>query len=387
MRVLHIIEGDGGGAVTHVLTQASRMSRREVFSSVAFVIAGTSVGEAEKLKVDYRLFLKKLPLFDFTLLPKLIGHVKRNKIDIIHSHTIRGNFYARLTKFFRRRSLIALTTVHSYKIDELKAKDGVGFKDRLLCRREICTFPLVDHFICVSSKIRDMLLRHGIEARRTTVIENGVDLPDLSQAQKSRREIREEFSVGGEDVLIGIIGRLVALKNHDVFLQAARKVSDAAPNVRFLVIGDGPLFEPLKDAARDLGIQDRVTFTGWRNDVARIIPALDIYSLCSRTEGLNMTVLEAMAFRKPVVGTDISGINDLVVPGESGLLVAPGDASSLTEGLLRLVSNAGDRGRMGQRGRELIEERYTVDRMIDRTLVLYKKLKTAADGACAPRKG
>jgi glycosyltransferase involved in cell wall biosynthesis len=167
-----------------------------------------------------------------------------------------------------------------------------------------------------------------------------------------------------------------------LLIKAAKRLSKESDNIKFLIVGDGPLFKSLNAMAVDMGIEDRVRFTGWRNDIENLMPAIDIYAIASRgPEGLNLSVLEAMAFEKPVVGTDISGISEIVIDSESGVLVPPSDFESLADGLLRLVREPESRKRMARRGRELVEERYSVDRMVASTFELYRKLKSGFDSA------
>jgi glycosyltransferase involved in cell wall biosynthesis len=204
----------------------------------------------------------------------------------------------------------------------------------------------------------------------------------MKHANSRRESIRKELDFEEGDVVIGAIGRLVALKNYDLLLKAAEILSEQNAQVKLLIIGDGPLFNSLNSMAEDLGIKDRVRFTGWRNDIENLMPAIDIYAIASGApEGLNISVLEAMAFEKPVVGTNISGISEPVINNESGLLVSPSDCEALADGLRRLVRDPESRERMARRGRERIKERYSVDRMVQRTSELYRKLKRSFDAS------
>lgn len=373
MKVLYLIEGDGGGAVTHVLTLARELIKKDIDPVIAFLLPGHSIEAAETLGLNYRLIPKKrVP--DPSLPWRILRLLRREKVDILHTHTIRGNFYGRVARFLHNQPLISVTTVHSHIADELRGQMDFGLRDRLLCKREIHTSRFVDHFICVSSKLRDRLLLNHILASKITVIENGVELPDLSFSNLYNESLRREFAIGDDEVVVGIIGRLVPVKNHHLFVKAAKQISKVRANIKFLIIGDGILLNSLKRKVVELGIGERVIFTGWRDDIQKILCALDIYVICSIVEGLNISVLEAMACGKPVVGTNVKGISEIIVDNETGCLVTSNDVTALAATVMRLANNKRERVEMGLKGRWLIAEKYSVQTMIDRTLEVYKNL-------------
>jgi len=168
----------------------------------------------------------------------------------------------------------------------------------------------------------------------------------------------------------------VPLKNHDIFLKAARLVRDSTNNVVFLLVGDGPLIARNKRLAKDLKLDGAVIFTGWRTDIDRIMPALDILVMCSRVEGLNVSILEAMACGKPVVGTNVKGIRELVTDGKDGVLIPVGDPSSLARAILDLINNPQTAARMGLHGRRKVERSYSVEGLIDAYTRLYYEVSS-----------
>jgi glycosyltransferase involved in cell wall biosynthesis len=370
--VLYAIEGDGGGAVTHVLTLARELGKREIRVSIVFLTDGPSVSVAAKAGLDFELLQKRF-LLDPAPVPRLAKLLVRRGVNIIHTHTIRGNFYGRIAAFLCQEPIVDITTVHSHVPDELKGGTKFGVKEWLLCKRESCLWRVVNHFICVSHKIKERLLSKGIPEGKATVIENAVELPKLSSGHAYRKSIREEFNIACNDIVVGTIGRLVPLKNHQLFLKSAKQLSQRMPNMKFMVVGDGPLLQQLIDQSRGLGISGLVRFTGWRDDVQRLLCAFDIYVICSVVEGLNISVLEAMAWAKPVVGTKVKGISEIVMHGKTGILVPSNEVDSLTEAVLRLAADEEKRATMGFGGRRLIEKKYSVDKMVYDTLQVYEK--------------
>jgi glycosyltransferase involved in cell wall biosynthesis len=383
MRILYPIEGDGGGAVTHVFTLASELTKRAIPTSVAFLTNGPSLAVANGAGLNCKSIPKKFVL-DLAPVWKLTRLLNQQKIDIIHTHTIRGNYYGRIAARLCQRPIVSITTVHSHIVDELRGGTEFGPKDWLLCKREAYTWKFVRHFICVSSKIKQRLLSDHIPEHKITVIENAVELADLSFSHVYGRSIRREFHIKDDEIVVGIIGRLVPVKNHVFFLRSAKRLSKRASNVKFLVVGDGPLLESLINKTKELGIYELVRFTRWRNDIQKVLCALDIYVICSVVEGLNISVLEAMACAKPVVGTNVKGISEIVIDGKTGILVPSNCVYSLTEAMLRLANNREERTRMGLNGRRLIEKKYSVGKMIHNTLQVYDKLYSnlPVEGLC-----
>ena len=373
IKILYFIEGTGGGAVTHVLNLAKYMLNGMIQPLVIFFLDGPSVKRAEDLGLNYKLIPWKFSL-DPTLIWRLWKTISEEKIDIVHSHTITGNFYARIAALLCPRSLISVTTVHSLIIDELRGSPRISFKDRLRYLREKCTWGVVDHFITVSEAIKSRMLQSGIPERKITVVNNGVELPDLSWRVTYEKFVKKELNAEDGEVIISIIGRLVPVKNHRLFLNAAKSVLEKSPKAKFLVVGDGPLLHTLKEETRKLGISKAVIFTGWLHDVQKILSVTDIYVICSTVEGLNISVLEAMASGKPVVGTAVRGISDIVLDNKTGTLVPPNDVDALAKAILNLVENKELRRSMGLMGRRTVERKYSIQKMTEETVEVYSKL-------------
>jgi glycosyltransferase involved in cell wall biosynthesis len=373
MKILQLIEGDGGGAVTNVLMLAKELPHLNFRTYIVFLTQGSSAEMAKSLGLNYEVIQCKF-FPDVFLLWKLWQIMRKNQIDAGHTHTIRGNFYGRIATLLSRKRTVSITTVHSFLIDELGGLTKAGIKQRLLYKRETSTHGLVDHFILVSKGLRDKLLGDGIPEAKLTHIPHGIPLPNLEHTRSDDNSIRSEFNIGKDKVLIGIIARLVPVKNHKLFFVAAEKVLKIVTNVVFLIVGDGPLRKELEQLANELGITEFVIFTGWRNDIEECLKAIDVLVLCSTTESQGLVILEAMSFGKPVIATDVNEIGESVIDGETGLLISPNDVNALTEAILRLVRDTDLAKRIGEGGRSLVEKEYSLERMVKRTADLYKEI-------------
>ncbi len=216
----------------------------------------------------------------------------------------------------------------------------------------------------VSDAIRERLISHGVPESKIRVIENGVDTDRFRPDSERAALVRAELGIPERAKVVGIVGRMVPLKNHDIFIRALKMVSRSESDVWGLVVGDGPLKDRLLSLAGVEGLSERVVFTGWRTDMERVLAAVDILVLCSQVEGHNVVILEAMACEKPVVGTDVYGINSVIKNGRNGLLVPPGNPERLAEAVLTIIRDPSKGAAMGKKARRCIERDYSVEKML-----------------------
>ncbi len=196
----------------------------------------------------------------------------------------------------------------------------------------------------------------GVPPHLVEVIANGVDLTRFSVPQSTaRRRVRRVLRFGESDLAVGIVGSLSAVKGHKVLLDALVRASAAVPSLTACIVGDGPQRSSLQEKAHSAGLADRVRFTGWREGVARLLPAMDLYVCSSLSEGMNNALLEAMASGLPVVATDV-GDNARVIRDEvDGLIAAPGSIESLAVAIVRLARDSGTRREFAVAARRRVE--------------------------------
>jgi glycosyltransferase involved in cell wall biosynthesis len=174
-------------------------------------------------------------------------------------------------------------------------------------------------------------------ADRIKIVPLGLKLLPLTELDTLRGSFRREGGFSTETPLVGIIGRLVPIKNHELFLAAAGRISQARPEVRFAIVGDGERRAALEALVEESGLADRVWFAGWRDDLPRIYADLDILVISSNNEGTPVSIIEAMAARVPVIATAVGGVPDLLRGGQLGTLVPPEDAEALAEAILAVL--------------------------------------------------
>jgi len=246
--------------------------------------------------------------------------------------------------------------------------------------------PSIDRLIVPSRSIRRKVMAEGRDAARFAIIPNGVDLSRF--ASPTRCAFRSEFGVPEGAPLLGVVARLEPEKGHRVLIEAMPAILRAAPDTRLAVVGEGSEAESLAARADSLGVADRVLFTGRRDDVAALTADLTLAVLPSSREAQGISILEAMARRKPVVATAVGGIPEVVADGVSGLLVPPEDPSALAHALIRLARSPSLRQRLGDAGYEIVAERFSIDAQVHRIQELYdEELQRAGALAALGRNG
>lgn len=233
-------------------------------------------------------------------------------------------------------------------------------KDRLKVR--LSQRFIVDRMIVPCHYMKEGLLKKldWLDPDKIAVIHNGKDLRK-HQPGKYDGEIRKELGIPDDKILIGVTSQLRDTKGHSFLLDAFVLLKARFPNIRLIIAGRGPLHDELKGKAEKLGIGDSVFFLGHRNDINKVIDSFDIAVLPSLDEGFPNTVVEYMAMGKPVVATNVGGIPELVLDGETGFLVQPGDAEGLADALERLIKEKDMRERMGISGRKRVEDFFDIE--------------------------
>ena len=251
---------------------------------------------------------------------------------------------------------------------------------RIISRR--VDFPLksprkyknhIDSIIAISEGVKKVLITSGIPERLIEVIPSGIDFLPYAEARHSDY-LRREFQFGPDNYLVGIVAQLEDHKGHTYLIQASKILKQHAPKIKIIVVGSGSLQMELGKQAHNLAVDDIVYFLGFRKDVPQIMSSLDLFVLSSHLEGLGSSLLDAMACRLPVVATMVGGIPEVVVHRETGLLVPPRDPDALAEAILKLYLDRTFASRLGERGYEVVHEKFSAEAMGKRIIALYEKL-------------
>ena len=305
---------------------------------------------------------------------RLVRHISRQRIQIVHAYSFYGNVFA-----VPPARLVAPVVIASIR-------DCAPYLTPMQQRVQRYACQFADCVLVNADAVRDWLIGEGYDRSKIVVIRNGVDLTRFSRAPDPR-VMRRELGLPIAAPLVAVVSRLTRLKGLETFLEAATALKSSHPDVRFLIIGetapnDTAYLEVLTRLAADLGMADRVTFTGIRSDVPALLSSVDVSVMPSLNEALSNVLLESMAAGAPTVATRVGGTPEALVDNVAGLLVAPGDAPALAAAIGRLLDDRSLAARLGEAARQVIVDRFSVDRMVTSTEQLYlelveRKLRTA----------
>jgi glycosyltransferase involved in cell wall biosynthesis len=304
--------------------------------------------------------LAKRPSFDPSLPVRLALRLARERVDIVHTHNPQALIYGALAG-----RLVGARVVHT--------KHGINpdRTRRLWLRRAAAR--LVDAYVVVTPALA-RIATHECDPDRVHVVANGIDMSVFAPRPDVRNASRRELGLPEDAWVVGTVGRLAPEKDQATLVKA---VAPLLGEGRYLVIvGDGPERDALHAVIRDANVDRYVRMTGVRSDVARLLSAFDAFALPSRTEGLPLVLLEAMASELPVVASSVGGIPDLVAAGVTGVLVPPSDVPALRAALLMLAGNPAFAHKMGRAARQQVLARHSVDVMAK----AYRHLYQAARG-------
>jgi glycosyltransferase involved in cell wall biosynthesis len=230
----------------------------------------------------------------------------------------------------------------------------------------------VDCFICASEAIRTMLVGDGIPRQRTVTVHEGIDLARVKAAPPA--ELHKELWLPHDAPLVGNVAALVPHKGQKYLIDAAARLLREALDTRVIIAGQGELHTALAHQIKHHHLEKHVILAGFRPDVLSLHKAFDVFVMSSVTEGLGTSLLDAMACSRPVVATRVGGIPEVVIDGETGLLVPPRDPEALAAAIVRLVRDRCLREKMGAAGRARVESAFSAEHMVNNTLRVYERV-------------
>lgn len=368
LRVLLIIdELDIGGTEQQILELVRSLRQSRYEPVVCCFRHGRKASEIAALGVTV-IHLPKRRRLDLGLIRRLVHVMRTQRIGIVHTFLIGGNLWGRVAAFLAGVPII-IASERNVDIWEEPIKRYVA---KLLAR-------ITDRVIANAEAVRDYLIARGIRADRVVTIRNGVDLRRFEQPLDVTA-LRRSLGLEIDDVLAAVVARLEPQKGHDTVIDAAERLRERYPRLRYLFVGGGSRATDLPAIVAQRGLSDRIIFTGFRTDSADLIRAADLSILVSTKEGLSNTLLESLAAGRPVVASYVGGNPEVVSP-DVGKLVPPRDSVALANAVAELLSDPPAAAQMGARGRQRVREEFSVDRMVRQTVALYASLE---NGRTAP---
>lgn len=352
--VVHVVQNLAIGGLERVVLNLALHAHRDRFRpSIACLGPGGPIADqARAAGVPVRT-LSIAPGFRPATVLALSRLLHAEKAAVVHCHNAAPLVYGALAARLLRASVVY--TAHGMKTSA--ARQPVVL-DR---------FGLLDEFVTVSDDARRIAIGSaGARPSRVRTILNGVDTRLYRRADAdARTACRRELGIPEDAYVFGIVARLSAAKDHANLFRAFATLAASNTRIRLFVVGDGELKEDLARRVRELAMEGRIVLLGSRNDVSDLVGAFDCFVLSSYTEGLAMTLLEAMAAELPVVATNVGGNTEAVDDGVTGRIVPPRDAVRLADAMRWMAEHPADARAMGARGRERAAARFSIEAMVD----------------------
>ena len=356
--LLHGRVGDAEGDMSYLMDNASVARRPKQIATLERRIA---------------------PWSDARSLVALFRAIAAFRPQIVHTHMAKAGVLARTAALLYNRTHPAserIRIVHTYHGHVL---DGYfsGPTTSMFIWLERMLSRATDRVIAVSSLVRDDLLqRYRIGSPdRFTVVPLGLDLgPFAAIDQQARAAAKRALDIPAGSRVVTTVGRLTAIKNHQLLLNVAERLIATGCPVQFLIAGDGELRADLERDAAARGIGDAVRFLGWRRDLTTIYGASDVFAITSVNEGTPVALIEAMAAGVPGVATDVGGVRDVILDDSTGIVVPPGDAEAFASAVEALLADADRRAMMGAAARRSVLARFAFDRLTADVARLYREL-------------
>jgi glycosyltransferase involved in cell wall biosynthesis len=337
---------------------AARLARR-LAGDYRFVFAcldeSGTLGEELREESFPVVELGRKPGIDGGCSCRLARFLASERVDVLHSHQYTPFFYGVTARLLYRRPSILFTEHGRPYPDYPRPKRIIA--NRLLLERR-------DRVVAVGQAVREALIHNeGIPDARVEVIYNGIDLSAYARSEGAREAARRALGLGADELVILQVARLDPLKDHATAIRTMERVARTRPDVRLVLVGEGQEEGMIRDMIQQRNLGAFVQLLGLRTDVGRLLPAADMFLLTSVTEGIPVTLIEAMAANLPVVATRVGGTAEVVGQDETGRLVPAGDDAGLADAILGLGADADLRHRMGRLGRQRAWELFSEERM------------------------
>jgi glycosyltransferase involved in cell wall biosynthesis len=362
IRIFHLIKGLGrGGAETLLNEGFSFIDHERFLCTYGYFLPWKNalVSSLQNKGAEVICFNRKNALGMMMSVPAIAKLLHEKKVDMVHCHLPLAGIAGRLAARFSR-------------IPVIYTEHNVMERYHPWTRRaNLWSWKLQKAVVAVSEEVKSSILAHAGNSVPVTVVPNGIPVDSFSSAPNDRADSRERSAIPAKAPVIGTVAVFRKQKDLPTWLRAARLIRDRYPDTHFLIVGDGPLKADAESIARSLRLDNVVHFPGIQENVKPYYAAMDIYMNSSIFEGLPLSLLEAMAMKLPVVATEVGGMPEVIINGKTGFLVPPHSPEALAKQICLLLSNEEMRHQFGQEGRFLVEERFSMKRMVRQLEDLY----------------
>lgn len=364
VKVMHLLQGLEVGGLENMVVNLLNGLNRDLYrpSVCCYDTLGSLSGALYGVDIH---FLKRRPGIDYAYPFKLATLLKREKIDILHLHNSTAFFYGVIAG--RIAGIPAI--VYTEHARDIRPNIKVRVTDKILSL-------FTDRVIVVADFLMKNLVEYEwFDPLKITTIYNGIDGSEFLK-EYDQRELRKELGLSWSSRIIGIVARLDPIKNHKSLIKAMQIVSTEFSETVLLVVGDGPSRGEIIALISECKLGRNVRLLGVRNDIPRLLSIMDVFVLCSKSEGLPLTLLEAMAAGKAIVATKVGGIPSVIEDAVNGLLIPPDDPKAIARAIIELLADKEKARRMGIMARKKFESEFTLNKMVKRYEEVYESVTT-----------
>lgn len=366
IKVFHLItELERGGAEILLLDFVRYLDKDKFEIVVGYLRGKGTLAEEFKRQKIQPVFFDIRSRLDLAFVLKLTKFIKDEVFDIVHTHLIDADIYGYLAAKLANVPVI-ISTKHNTD-DFRKKRSPALFLDSFVANH-------LSKNIAVSYAVRNFLVKYqDIKTEKIEVIHNGIEIKKFS-CDTEKKQAKIDLNLKANDYIIGTVARFDEQKGHKYLIEAIPEVLKEVNNVHFIFVGDGPLEQAMQKKAESLKIKDYVTFLGLRDDIPKILNALDIFVLPSLWEGLGISLLEAQAVGIPIIATDVDGIKEAVQNGKTGVLIPPANAETMAIAIIDLLQNKNKLVSFGLNARIFAEQNFSIELMAKNIELLYNNL-------------
>lgn len=366
---LRTVSGTGGGPEKTIFLTAKKINPRRFETHIIYsrnkndpqynwMIRNRRLPE----EVYYYDYIEKHP-FDIGLLRYLLNYCRKYKIDILHSHEYKTDVIAGILKRFL--AIRWVSTFHAAAFANLKLKIYQYLAYQALKKADLV--------VTVSHHQKELLKKKGLPLNILSTLPNGIDT-NVFKPDTSDLSFRKKWDIPRNALVLGFLGRLSVEKNIPLLITVFKRLNQKRDNVFLVLGGEGSEREKIENLIDQNNLNDKTRLVGFIENPIPLYKSIDIFVICSTTEVMPNSVLEAMAMELPVVATEVGGLSEVISPNQEGFLTPSGSVEGLYSSILKLIENHGLRKKMGKMGREKVIRQYSFDGRVKKLEKIYEKL-------------
>jgi len=373
IKILYILEATIGGTQKHVFDIAKKINKSEYqIDIIASTFRNKHFIEESKgiFNNAYNLPIKRsASISDISNIWKIRNIIKQNKYDIVHCHSTKAGFVGRIAAFLSRHQNIVYSP-HGFMFCDTRIK----FKRQLYLKLEKFLGYLTKKIVAVSGSERNLAIVNNIVPdTKIITINNSIDPLDDNGISYAHR-ISKKFNDKNSEIILGSVTRLQYAKDPITMIRSFKIINERIPNTKLIMVGDGPLESECIKLVNELNLQTKIQLAGFQKDSKSFYKMFDIFILSSHYEGMPYALLEAMSMGIPAVGTNVSGIKDLIVDGETGYLAGEGNYQELANAVIKLIENPENLSIFSSNAKKLADNDYNLDNGIKNYQAFYSSL-------------